>query len=95
MMICRRLVVSGESMGGLVVRRRQRELTIDGHKIPESVLTFTIAQWAGSSDYQRWVAWDEARTLWAEAHLPNGTEDLPSDLGKNLPPDQPWDEVEI
>lgn len=70
-------------------------MVVNGAKIPESVLTFIPGHWEGGSEYQRWAAWDEARVAWAEANLPEGIEDLPSDLGANLPPDQPWDEVEI
>lgn len=94
-MICRRLAVSVVFMGGPVVRRRQREQIVNGQRIPERVLTFVPAQWQGGSDYQRWEAWDEARRSWAEVNLPGGAEDLPSTLGANLPPDQPWDEVEL
>lgn len=71
------------------MRRRRRQETDSG--IPATLLDFTAAEWAGSSEYQQWAAWDDARRTWAIANLPGGEEDLPGWTG--AVPDQPWDEV--
>lgn len=93
-MICPRLVECGEFMGGLVVRRRRREqAAVNGGPIPASVLEFVPADWPGTSEYQRWAAWSEARYSWADENLPDGCEDLPAWGG--VVPDQPWSEVEL
>lgn len=78
-----------------MVRRRPKDPVKDGGMRPEFV-AFDRADWPGTSDYQRWVAWDEARSAWAEVNLADGVEGLPGwDIGRfSSMPDQPWDEAE-
>ena len=73
-------------------RRRKEQVAFDGSTIPAPVLEFVAADWPGGSEYQRWAAWDAARTAWAEANLPNGVASLPFELVEYVP-DQPWSEV--
>ena len=67
------------------MRRRRREPEApNGSRIPVSVLVFVPADWPGDDRggihdvWARYEAWDEARTAWAEANLPDGVEDLPA-----------------
>lgn len=93
MMICRQLVVSVVFIGALMVRRRRPDW-VRGGQVPVDFVSFDPAAWDGSSDYQRWVAWDAARTLWAEANLPNSSADLTDRQSRVASlPDQPWDEI--
>lgn len=75
-------------------RRKKEQVAFDGSAIPASVSDFVMADWPGGSEYQRWAAWDAARTAWAEANLPNGVASLPTEMRERFPaPDQPWSEV--
>lgn len=55
-------------------------------------MDFSAEEWPGSSEFQQWKAWDEARRAWASENLPAGVDDLPAWSGEI--PDQPWAEVE-
>ncbi|MGF6833996.1 hypothetical protein QF015_002171 [Paenarthrobacter sp. TE4293] len=81
-------------MGAVVVRRKVKDPVKDLGMRPEFV-AFDPADWDGTSDYQCWVAWDKARTEWAEDHLPDGAEGLPGwDISRFASmPDQPWSEI--
>lgn len=90
-MTCRRLVASAAFMwAAVVVRRRRRPAEVPAG-FPVDVVVFEPEKWPGTSEYQRWAAWFEARHQWAADNLPDGSEGLPSWDG--VPPDQPWSEV--
>ena len=91
-----RRVVCVAFMGGLVVRRRPKDPVLDGG-IPSDFVGFDPDVWPGESDYERWLAWDESRSTWAEANLPNGPKGLPGwDVCRFASmPDAPFDPKEI
>lgn len=66
---------------------------MDGGKSPAWIDDFDPTAWPGSSDYQRWEAWDKARREWADKNLPAGAEQLDSHC--ELIPDQPWSEAKL
>jgi hypothetical protein len=74
-----------------MVRRRGLADRVTGG-IPVELVTFQRDDWYGVSEFDRWQAWDKARTSWAEAHLPGGVEDLPGWHERILSmPDAPMD----
>ena len=79
-----------------MVRRKRKDPVLDGG-IPADCVGFDPDRWPGASDYARWLAWDEARSTWAETNLPNGPEGLPGwDIGRfACMPDEPFDPRDI
>lgn len=75
-------------------RRKKAVQSIHGDAVPDDVADFIPAHWPGRSDYQKYVAWAEARQAWALENLPGGEDDLPPWDSAGIP-DQPWDEVEL